>query len=224
MSNPRATTSNMLKNFGFKGRIFDAEGGLTKEASNFWQANFGGRGQKDYFAKNQTIFKNYKYDQRTKQKIDTDKALIVASKIKITFLDSKTKKTYDQYFSLSKKIKSQPDNLFKAMSYGGEDWQKQAYELLEDQLQEFTETYNHQIVGAVLEKPKIFKTKRSKGIQVNNIKLRQASYIQLDGLQESESWNSKRGTCVYDFINHYFKNSRINKKCLKESFFDELFP
>jgi hypothetical protein len=222
---------------GFKGNVLDGGGRLTKEAKNFYDANLGGRSQKNSFAENQTIFKNLKYDNRIKQEISTDVATIRSSEVDITFKEYNREKkdfrSYTRTFSYSEKEFGPShvsygieDKFFKKkVPYGKDGWDVDERKRVLEHFKKYMEDYNSVITDIVMRDAKVFKTKRTtKGISVLNIKLLHAIPIGIDGLREKETWNTGKNTCVFDFINHYFKNSRINKKFIKEEFFNQLFP
>lgn len=163
--------------------------------------------------KRQTKERRFKYDQKTDSYIDRD-ARLKSNNVNVFI---KMKRSNGQW---GEEFKS-PVNYSRFYNYG-DNWKEDAErEIINQVIRKYGDS-DVKIAKIELKDNSVLSTTQSVPINISGIRLRSASFINLDGW-DKQIWDTKQGQCVFDFINDYFSNSRINKFYLEEECWNEMF-
>lgn len=168
--------------------------------------------------------RKFEYEPQAKDYVSTELGRIRSTEMVIGFetkKDGKWKRFEVQYPYNGKKAVPKIGVNFE---YTGKDWEKNALnDIYDDAIRHFGDS-GVRITKAELLNPKIIQSKKSVPKSIGNIKLKNASFINLDGI-EKQKFDTGQGMCVYDFISSYYRDDKkLIKEFLDEDIFDYIFP
>lgn len=210
-------------NLASKGNVDVVPTGQIYRKNKFMKANPKDKKVMKILRKRQAQ-RSFKYEPDFKDYVSVDIGRIKSTQMKIGF-ETKKDGRWQRF------VVNYPYNGPKAVptigtnfEYTGEGWEKNALNDITDDAMRHFGNSGVRITEATLLNPKIIQGKKSVPKNLNKIKLRKASFINLDGIEE-QKFDTGKDMCVFDFISAYYKDTKNGpiKELLDMEVWDDMF-
>lgn len=162
--------------------------------------------------------KGFKYSKQTDTVYKPSDQAFVSAKTKMTFSVMKRSKKRGLYKHTWTEVSDQMTRLDWSPD---PNWKEDALEEFERKLRDKYVDSDYVLESLDLKDVEFHTSRSASGADLANIKLKLFS-LNLDGFSK-QTWDTRKGTCVYDFLLWYYKDDRLDKEALKSPFFDQLF-